>query len=73
MATLRSKPLLIAPLIPLWGISAFFGVEELRGTRYLPLFITVMLLLLATLFTYVANQVLQARHRRPDRNRRKIT
>jgi hypothetical protein len=60
----RSKPLLIAPLIPLWGVLAFLGVETLRGTRYVAAFVVVMLLLLATLFTYVANQTLRAKRAR---------
>jgi hypothetical protein len=64
MIARRSKPLLIAPLIPLWGVLAFFGVETLRGTRYVAAFVVVMLLLLATLFTYVANQTLRARRAR---------
>ena len=67
MAALRSKPLLVAPLIPLWGVSAFLGVEKLQGTRYLAAFVIVMVLLLSTLFTYVANQALQARRKRTGR------
>ncbi len=64
MPARRSKPLLIAPLIPLWGIVAIFGASQLHGTRYLAAFVVVMLLLLATLFTYVANQTMQARRAR---------
>ena len=63
----RKRPMIVAPLIPLWGILAFFGVEFLRGTRYLGPFVVVILLLLATLFTYVLNQALQARRRSPTR------
>jgi uncharacterized membrane protein YhaH (DUF805 family) len=67
MTPLRSKPLLIAPLIPLWAIVAFFGVEQLHRTKFLSAFVVIMLLLLATLFTYVANQALQAKRSRSRR------
>lgn len=67
MARRRSRPFLIAPLIPLWAILAFFGVEQLHGTRYLSVFVVLMLVLLATLFTYVASQALQARRSRAGR------
>lgn len=67
MTTKRSKPMLIAPLIPFWGIIAFYGVDELHGTRYLIPFVVLMLLLLGTLFTWVLNGTLQARRARSSR------
>ena len=56
----RSRPLLIAPLIPFLGIVGFFGVEQLHGTRYLSAFVVVWCMLLAALFTYVFSRALEA-------------
>ena len=67
MAMMRSRPLLIAPLIPLWAILAFFGAEQLRGTNFWVPFLVVMVLLLAALFAYVANQVARAKRTRSGR------
>lgn len=61
MARRRSRPMLVAPLIPLWALAAFYGVEHFAGTRFVSAFVVIMLLLLATLFTYVATQALRAR------------
>ena len=60
----RSKPLIIAPLIPLLGIVGVFGVERFHGTRLLPPFVVTWSLLLAALFTYVMNKTLAARRLR---------
>ena len=60
----RSKPLMIAPLVPLLGIVGLFGVERFHGTRLLPAFVVTWFLLLAGLFGYVLQQVVRARQRR---------
>ena len=60
----RSKPLLIAPLIPLLGIVGLFGVERFHGTRLLPAFVVTWALLLAGMFSYVLQQLVRARQRR---------
>lgn len=57
----RSKPLLIAPLIPFLGILGIFGIDQLHGTRYLSAFVIVWCMLLAALFTYVLSRALEAR------------
>ncbi len=64
MPARRSRPMLIAPLIPFWAILAFFGVELLSGTRYLAAFVVMMLMLLAALFAHVLSRALQARRAR---------
>ncbi len=60
----RSKPLMIAPLIPLLGIIGLFGIERLHGTRLLSGFVITWCLLLAALFAYVLNRMLEARRTR---------
>jgi len=60
----RSKPLVIAPLIPLLGIVGLFGVEQLQHTRYLAAFVVVWVLLFAGLFVYIAIKTLEARRLR---------
>lgn len=67
MALRRARPMLIAPLIPLWGMVAFWGSEQLHGTRYLPVFVAVMALLLAGLFGFVANKAWRAKRMRKGR------
>lgn len=57
----RSKPLVVAPLIPLLGIIGFFGVDELHHTRYLIPFVVLWCMLFAALFIYIASRTLQAR------------
>lgn len=57
----RSKPLVIAPLIPLLGIVGFYGVDRLHHTRYLAPFVVVWALLFAGLFIYIAARTLEAR------------
>ena len=61
MRTRRSRPFLIAPLIPLLGIVGIFGVQQMHGTRYLSAFVVVWCIVLAALFTYVLSQALEAR------------
>lgn len=58
---LRSKPLVIAPLIPLLGIIGFVGVDQLHHTRYLVPFVIVWCMLFAGLFIYIAARALEAR------------
>ena len=60
----RSKPLVIAPLIPLLGIAGFFGVDQLQHTRYLVPFVVVWVLMFAGLFVYIASRTLEARRLR---------
>ena len=61
MRTRRSRPLFVAPLIPLLGILGIFGAQQLHGTRYLSAFVVVWCMVLAALFTYVLSQALEAR------------
>lgn len=58
---LRSKPLVIAPLIPLLGIIGFFGIDRLQHTRYLAPFVIVWCMLFAALFIYIAARAIEAR------------
>ena len=67
MAARRSRPFMIAPLIPFWGVIGIFGIEQLHGTRYLTAFVVVMILLLCTLFTYVLQRTIEAKRTRPGR------
>ena len=60
----RSKPLMIAPLIPLLGIVGLFGIERFGGSRLLPGFVVAWCLLLAALFAYVLSKLLDARRAR---------
>jgi prepilin signal peptidase PulO-like enzyme (type II secretory pathway) len=57
----RSKPLVIAPLIPLLGIVGFIGVDRLQHTAYLVAFVVVWCILFAALFIYIAVRTLEAR------------
>ncbi len=63
----RSKPFLIAPLIPLLGIIGIMGIEQLHGTRYLSAFVVVWCILLGGLFAYVLTRALEARRLRDRR------
>jgi predicted benzoate:H+ symporter BenE len=64
MALRRSKPLLIAPLIPLWGVLAFVGLQQFAGTRYAVPFLVVAGVTFVALFSYVATHVVKARRSR---------
>ena len=61
----RSRPLMIAPLIPLLGVVGIFGLEQLHGTRYATAFVILWCMALAALFTYVLNRTIQARKKAP--------
>lgn len=63
----RSKPLMIAPAVPLLGIVGLFGLERLHGTRLLPGFVITWCLLLFALFAYVLKKALEARRLRAGR------
>ena len=63
----RSKPLLIAPVIPLLGIVGLFGIERFHGTGVLPAFVITWSVLLAALFAYVLNKARAARRLRSKR------
>lgn len=63
----RSRPLLIAPLIPLLGIVGIFGVDQFHGTRFLSAFVVVWCVLFAALFAHVLTRALEARRARRQR------
>lgn len=60
----RSKPLVVAPLIPLLGIAGFIGVDKFQHTRYLTPFVVMWCMLFAALFIYIAARTLEARRLR---------
>lgn len=64
MAIRRSRPMFIAPLIPLWGVIAFVGLQQFAGTRYSVPFLVLMALLFVALFSYVATHVVKSRRAR---------
>ena len=64
MSGRRSKPLFIAPLIPLWGVLSFVGIQQFAGTRYEAPFLVFVAVLFAGLFSYVATHVIKARRER---------
>ena len=57
----RSKPLVVAPFIPLLGIVGFIGVDRLQNTRYLVAFVVVWCALFAALFAYIVARTMEAR------------
>lgn len=61
MPSKRSRPLLIAPLIPAWAILGLYISEYLRGTAYFNAFVIAWGILAAVLFSYILLQVLEAR------------
>lgn len=63
----RSKPLRVAPAIPLLGAVGLLGVNELHGTRWLTPFVVVWCLLLVALFVYVFNRMMEAKRARSNR------
>ena len=60
----RSKPLLIAPAVPLLGIAGLFGIERFHGTALLPAFVITWLLLMAAFLVYVFRKMMEAKRRR---------
>ena len=67
MAGKRSKPLLIAPLIPLWGALGFFAIESLQRSRFLIAFVVLWTCLLVALFAFVASRAIAAKRARANR------
>ena len=67
MAGRRSKPLLIAPLIPAWAILGIFGSDALRGARFLIPFVILWTILGSVLFVYILRRLLAARRLRTER------
>jgi len=63
----RSKPLTIAPLIPLLGLAGILGINRLHGTPYLVPFVVTWALLLAALFAYVFTKMMEAKRARSGR------
>lgn len=61
---MRSKPLAIAPLVPLLGIVGIFGIDQLAHTRYLTAFVVVWVIVFAGIFVWVASRTLAARRAR---------
>jgi hypothetical protein len=60
----RSKPMIVAPLIPLLGIVGIFGVDRFAHTRFLTAFVVMWVVLFAGLFVWIASQTLAARRAR---------
>jgi hypothetical protein len=60
----RSKPLVVAPLIPLLGIIGFVGVDRLTHTRFLSVFVVMWIVLFSGLFVYIAAKAMEARRAR---------
>ena len=63
MKGMRSKPLLIAPLIPGWAILGFLGVEQMHGTVYFVPFAVLWSALGLLLFGYIFRQAIAAKRR----------
>ena len=63
MSGRRSRPFLIAPLIPGWAILGFFGVEQTHGSAYFLTFAVLWSGLGLALFGYILRQALAARRR----------
>jgi len=60
----RSKPMVVAPFIPLLGIIGIVGVDRLANTPYRTAFVVVWIVLFSGLFIYVASKMLEARRLR---------
>jgi prepilin signal peptidase PulO-like enzyme (type II secretory pathway) len=63
----RSRPLTIAPLIPLLAIIGFLGVNQLHRSRFLTVFVIVWSLLFAALLIYVFTKMMEAKRARSGR------
>lgn len=57
----RSKPLLIAPLVPLLSFAGILGLDQFRGSRYLHVFVILWCAAMAALTVYVIRQAMAAR------------
>ena len=65
MSRRRSRPLLIAPLIPGWAILGFFGVEQTQGRAYFLPFAVLWSALGFVLFGYILRETIAAKRRSP--------
>ncbi len=63
MAGLRSKPLLIAPLIPAWAMIGIFVSESVHGSMYFLPFLILWSLLALLLFGYILREMLAAKRK----------
>lgn len=63
----RSKPLLIASIIPLLALTGLFGIDQLHGTRYLPAFVVTSTLVFLALIVYVVSRMFEAKRARGGR------
>ena len=63
MNGLRSRPLLIAPLIPGWAVLGFFGVERMHGTVYWLPFAVLWSAVGLAFFGYILRQAIAAKRR----------
>ena len=62
--SLRSRPLLLASLVPLWAILGIYATDTFHGTRFLVPFVVLWALLATAFFGYVFRQALAARSAR---------
>ncbi len=58
---LRTKPMLVAPLIPVMGFLGILGLDEFHGTRYMHAVIALWCAAMLALTIYVIKQARQAR------------
>lgn len=63
MNGLRSRPLLMAPLIPGWAILGFLGIERTQGSAYFLPFAVLWSVLGFALFGYILRQAIAAKRR----------
>lgn len=66
MSPRRSRPLLIAPLIPAWAVIGVFVSEWLRNTHFLVPFVVLWFVLGLGFAGYILRQVLEARRTRNE-------
>ncbi len=57
----RTKPMLIAPLIPMMGFLGILGLDEFHGTRWAHAVIGAWCVVMLGLTVYVVRQMMQAR------------
>jgi hypothetical protein len=62
----RSKPLLIAPLIPLLALIGVLGIEKFHGTRYLADFVVCWCGANGLFVIYVVRKMREAKRTRSD-------